>query len=66
MYGFKEIGGNQFECNNCKMVVPSGIFNISGHWADCEGKEFTKALIDKRTTSGKLTLNDVDELQKTI
>ena len=63
MYRFKEIGDNQFECENCKTIVQSGIFNISDHWAKCAGKEFHESIISLRIEKGALTLNDVEILK---
>lgn len=60
---FKHIGENKFQCSSCGEVVPSGIINISGHWAKCEGKEFSDALINRRELSGKITLQDVNYLR---
>jgi len=40
---FERIGEHLFKCTTCGKEVPSGIINISGHWASCSGKE----LMDK-------------------
>lgn len=28
-----------YSCKTCSTVVPSGIVNLSGHWAECTGKQ---------------------------
>jgi hypothetical protein len=42
---FIHIGDGLFKCKGCGEEVPSGIFNLSGHWAKCTGKEFTQTLL---------------------
>jgi len=64
MYGLKEIGDNQFECDNCKEIVQSGIFNISDHWVKCAGKEFHESIISLRIEKVALTLDDVEILKR--
>lgn len=44
MNGFEPIGEHTFDapryfkCVTCGATVPSGIINLSGHWAECAGK----------------------------
>lgn len=39
MMGFTLIKEYLFKCDTCGKEVPSGITNLSGHWAECFGKE---------------------------
>ena len=45
MNGFELIGEHPtfdtlrfYRCTTCNAVIPSGIINLSGHWAECAGK----------------------------
>ena len=39
---FERVGEYMFRCKTCGQEVPSGIINISSHWAECSGKEQMK------------------------
>ena len=61
---FEKAGDFLYKCKTCGKEVPSGIINLSGHWADCTGKSFTEGLMKKaEQTNGRLTLLDIEELQ---
>ena len=45
MESFKMIKEGLFKCKTCGKEIPSGIFNISGHWVDCTGKDFYQEII---------------------
>lgn len=62
MMGFELIGEHPtfdtprfYKCTTCEAVIPSGIINISGHWAECAGKGMMDAIhkIDKMPLSTK-------------
>lgn len=44
-----------YRCTTCGTTVPSGIINISGHWAECAGKGMIDAIrkIDKMPLATK-------------
>ena len=57
---FRLIREGVLQCKTCGREVPSGIFNISGHWAECTGKDFTKAVMQKaERTNGRLSEFDI-------
>lgn len=54
-----------FICNKCKKRVEQGIVNISTHWAECAGFEFTQALMTRaKHRRGKITETDIEDLQR--
>ena len=51
------------KCCTCGQLVPRGILNLSGHWCDCTGKDFYKALDQTYQVNNNLTIEDVDKLR---
>jgi hypothetical protein len=47
-----------FMCNDCGQKVQRGILNISGHWANCAGKE----TMDKVNKIDKMPLSLKDKM----
>lgn len=62
MMGFKQVGRWLWECETCGAHVESGIINLSGHWAECAGKGFTKALIEQ-AGQDPISERDVEKLK---
>lgn len=61
---FEKIGDFLYRCKTCGKEVHSGIFSMSGHWAECTGKVFTSLLMDKaQEKNGKLTVEDIEEIK---
>lgn len=56
---FEKIGEGMYRCKGCGAEVPSGIFNISGHWAVCTGKQFTENLMQQMEARKLTTLPPV-------
>jgi hypothetical protein len=45
---FERIEDNKYRCTTCEAILPSGIFGISNHWANCSGKQKMKQIIKTR------------------
>lgn len=62
---FEKVKEFVFRCKTCREEVPSGIVNISSHWAKCTGKEFTQAIMKRaEETNGKLTELEVSQMRE--
>ncbi len=62
---FEKAGDFLYKCKTCGAEVPSGIFSISGHWAECSGKGFVEGMKKMREEKGSaLEISDIDELLK--
>ena len=59
---FELIGNNTVKCKTCGKEMPTGIIGISGHWVQCTGKGFYKALMEKAVHED-LTVEDIEKLQ---
>lgn len=53
METFEQVSEFIFKCKTCGKEIPAGIFNISGHWAECTAKSFNEALIKKEKKVNK-------------
>lgn len=51
-----------YKCTTCGATVPSGIINLSGHWAECGGKEMVEAV--KKIDNMPLRVEDKMDLVK--
>ncbi len=55
--------GDKFRCTICNTPVERGIINMSGHWANCAGKD-TMAFINKLADNKSLDIKDKMDLLK--
>jgi len=64
--GFEQIADHLFKCETCGKIVESGIVNISGHWAECSGKQFAEGLLELMINKGKVTTQDIEKLKNPV
>jgi len=55
---------NTHTCETCGKEIPTGILNISSHWAECGGKGFYESLLKMaEEKEGKLTEEDIETIR---
>ena len=63
MMGFTKIKEFLFKCDTCGKEVESGIINISGHWAECAGKQ-TMDSVNKISNTPLTTEDKLEQVKK--